>query len=156
MLASTSWDLGLEGPRAVHHVTSGKILLADKRLAKWFSPAQVNVMKEAVEDHRASASHAPRSLYGKIVAEADRDLDPEMVIRRTIEFGLGHYPEKTKEDHWQRFMEHMHNKYSSHGYIKLWLPGSDNENKLKQLRELINAPQRMRLVFDRIFDEEKN
>ena len=53
-------------------------------------------------------------------------------------------------------MEHMHNKYSSHGYIKLWLPGSDNENKLKQLRELINAPQRMRLVFDRIFDEEKN
>ena len=149
-------DLGLEGPRAVHHVTSGKILLADKRLAKWFSPAQVNVMKEAVEDHRASASHAPRSLYGKIVAEADRDLDPEMVIRRTIEFGLGHYPEKTKEEHWQRFMEHMHNKYSSHGYIKLWLPGSDNENKLKQLRELINAPQRMRLVCDRIFDKEKN
>ncbi len=149
-------DLGLEGPRAVHHVTSGKILLADKRLAKWFSPAQVNVMKEAVEDHRASASHAPRSLYGKIVAEADRDLDPEMVIRRTIEFGLEHYPEKTKEEHWQRFMEHMHNKYSSHGYIKLWLPGSDNEQKIKRLRELINAPQRMRLVFDRIFDEEKN
>ena len=83
------------------------------------------------------------------------DLDPEMVIRRTIEFGMEHYPEKTKEEHWQRFMEHMHNKYSSHGYIKMWLPGSDNENKLKQLRELINAPQRMRLVFDRIFDEEK-
>lgn len=148
-------DLGLEGPRAVHHITSGKILQADKRLAKWFSPAQVNVMKEAVEDHRASASHAPRSLYGKIVAEADRDLDPEMVIRRTIEFGLAHYPEKSMEEHWERFMEHMRNKYSSHGYIKLWLPGSDNEKKLNQLRELINSPRQMRLVFDRIFEEEK-
>ena len=83
-------DLGLEGPRAVHHITSGKILLADKRLSKWFSPAQLQVMKEAVEDHRASASHAPRSLYGRIVAEADRNIDPETVIRRTVEFGLGH------------------------------------------------------------------
>lgn len=147
-------DLGLEGPRAVHHITSGKILLADKRLSKWFSPAQLQVMKEAVEDHRASASHAPRSLYGRIVAEADRDIDPETVIRRTVEFGLGHYPEKSKEEHWERFMEHMHNKYSSHGYIKLWLPGSDNEKKLKQLRDLIESPQTMRPIFDRIFEEE--
>ena len=147
-------DLGLEGPRAVHHITSGKILLADKRLSKWFSPAQLQVMKGAVEDHRASASHAPRSLYGRIVAEADRDIDPETVIRRTVEFGLGHYPEKNKEEHWERFMEHMHNKYSSHGYIKLWLPGSDNEKKLKQLRDLIESPQAMRPIFDRIFEEE--
>lgn len=147
-------DLGLEGPRAVHHITSGKILLADKRLSKWFSPAQLQVMKEAVEDHRASASHAPRSLYGRIVAEADRNIDPETVIRRTVEFGLGHYPEKSKEEHWERFMEHMHNKYSSHGYIKLWLPGSDNEKKLKQLRDLIESPQAMRPIFDRIFEEE--
>ena len=147
-------DLGLEGPRAVHHITSGKILLADKRLSKWFSPAQLQVMKEAVEDHRASASHAPRSLYGRIVAEADRDIDPETVIRRTVEFGLGHYPEKSKEEHWERFMEHMHNKYSSPGYIKLWLPGSDNEKKLKQLRDLIESPQAMRPIFDRIFEEE--
>ena len=147
-------DLGLEGPRAVHHITGGKILLADKRLSKWFSPAQLQVMKEAVEDHRASASHAPRSLYGRIVAEADRDIDPETVIRRTVEFGLGHYPEKNKEEHWERFMEHMHNKYSSHGYIKLWLPGSDNEKKLKQLRDLIESPQAMRPIFDRIFEEE--
>lgn len=147
-------DLGLEGPRAVHHITSGKILLADKRLSKWFSPAQLQVMKEAVEDHRASASHTPRSLYGRIVAEADRNIDPETVIRRTVEFGLGHYPEKSKEEHWERFMEHMHNKYSSHGYIKLWLPGSDNEKKLKQLRDLIESPQAMRPIFDRIFEEE--
>ena len=148
-------DLGLEGPRAIHHVTSGKIVAADKRLLKWFTPQQVNVMKEAVEDHRASASHAPRSIYGKIVAEADRDISTENVIRRTIQFGLGRYPEKDKEEHWKRFMEHMDSKYSVHGYIKLWLPGSDNEKQLKQLRELISNPEKMRPVFDRIYDEEK-
>ena len=164
-------DLGMEGPRAIHHITSGKILAADRRLQRWFSDSQLQVMREAVEDHRASASHAPRSLYGKIVAEADRDMDPELVIRRTIQFGLSHYPErseehtselqsphypeKDKEEQWRRFMEHMDNKYSIHGYIKLWLPGSDNERKLNQLREYISHPDQMRPIFDRIYGEEK-
>ena len=43
-------DLGMSGPRAIHHVTGGKILLADQRLRKWFTPDQINIMKEAVED----------------------------------------------------------------------------------------------------------
>lgn len=103
-------DLGLEGPRAIHHLTSGKIVQSDARLKRWFSAEQIRVIKEAVEDHRASASHAPRSIYGKIVAEADRDLDPESVFRRTIQFGLNHYPEKDQEGHWQRFLEHMQQK----------------------------------------------
>ncbi|WP_317321530.1 HD domain-containing protein [Leyella lascolaii] len=144
-------DLGLEGPRAVHHLTSGKILAADQRLQKWFTKEQLKIMKEAVEDHRASTSHTPRSLYGKIVAEADRDLEPSIVFRRTIEYGIDHYPEKNKEEQWQRFLSHMENKYSSHGYIRLWLPNSPNEQNLKRIRELISNPQLLREEFDRIY-----
>lgn len=144
-------DLGLEGPRALHHLTSGKILAADQRLLKWFTKEQLKIMKEAVEDHRASTSHTPRSLYGKIVAEADRDLEPSIVFRRTIEYGIDHYPEKNKEEQWQRFLSHMDNKYSSHGYIRLWLPNSPNEQNLKRIRELISNPQLLREEFDRIY-----
>lgn len=64
-------------------------------------------MKEAVEDHRASASRQPRSIYGKIVAEADRDLDTEVVFRRAIQFGLEKYPDITPEQQWERFVMHM-------------------------------------------------
>ena len=144
-------DLGLEGPRAIHHLTSGKILMADARLKKWFSADQISIMKEAVEDHRASASHAPRSLYGKIVAEADRDLDPESIFRRTIQFGLNHYPEKSKEEHWQRFLEYMQEKYSVNGYIKLWLPNSPNAEKLQQNRATIADLTALREVFNRLY-----
>ena len=147
-------DLGLSGPRAIHHLTSGKILIADARLKRWFSAEQMKMMKEAVEDHRASASRAPRSIYGKIVAEADRDIEPETVIRRTIQFGMTNYPELDVEGHWQRFMKHMDEKYSVNGYIRLWIQGSENEHKLNELRQLIAQPQEMRKVFDRIVAEE--
>lgn len=147
-------DLGLSGPRAVHHITSGKILMQDARLKRWFSQEQLRIMKEAVEDHRASASRAPRSIYGKIVAEADRNIEPETVIRRTIQYGLSNYPQLNTEGHWQRFMEHMNEKYSTNGYIKLWIQGSENEVKLNELRRLIAEPNKMRPVFDSIFAEE--
>lgn len=144
-------DLGLEGPRAVHHITSGKILQADRRLAKWFSPQQITIMKEAVEDHRASASHSPRSIYGRIVAEADRELKPETVFRRTVMFGLDHYPDMTKEEHWKRFSEHIHDKYSVSGYIKLWIAGSQNEKDLAEIRRIIEAPSELKENFDKIW-----
>ena len=149
-------DLGMSGPRAVHHITSGKILAADARLKKWFTPEQIKIMKEAVEDHRASASRVPRSIYGKIVAEADRDIDAEVVIRRTIQFGMANYPELDKEGHWRRFKEHMDNKYSASGYIRLWIPNSPNERKLNELRNLIAQPKQLREAFERLFAEETN
>ena len=144
----------MSGPRADHHLRGGKILAADARLKKWFSPEQIKIMKEAVEDHRASASRAPRSIYGKIMAEADRDIDTETVIRRTIQYGLANYPELDKEGHWKRFMEHMHSKYSKDGYIRLWIPNSPNARKLQELRELIDQPARLRETFERLFAEE--
>ena len=148
-------DLGLSGPRAVHHLAGGKILMSDARLKRWFSTEQLQMMKEAVEDHRASASRSPRSIYGKIVAEADRDIEPETVIRRTIQYGLANYPELDTEGHWQRFMKHMDEKYSVNGYIRLWIQGSENERKLNELRQLIAEPEKMRPIFDRLFAEEK-
>lgn len=148
-------DLGLAGPRAVHHLAGGKILMTDARLKRWFSVDQLQMMKEAVEDHRASASRSPRSIYGKIVAEADRDIEPETVIRRTIQYGLANYPELDTEEHWERFMKHMDEKYSINGYIRLWILGSENERKLNELRQLIAEPEKMRPIFDRLFAEEK-
>lgn len=148
-------DLGLEGPRAIHHVTSGKILLADNRLRRWFSTEKIKIMKEAVEDHRASASHAPRSIYGKIVAEADRELDPMVVFKRIILYGKDHYSEMSKEQQWKRFTEHLKDKYSNTGYIKLWIPGSSNEKKLKEIRDYINNPVKLREIFDQMFEETK-
>jgi uncharacterized protein len=149
-------DLGMSGPRAIHHLTGGKILAADARLKRWFSPEQIKIMREAVEDHRASASHSPRSLYGKIIAEADRDIDVETIFRRAIEFGLCNYAELDDEQQWERFRQHMDEKYSVNGYIRLWIPGSPNEQRLNELRNIIADRQQLREHFLRLYAVCKN
>lgn len=81
-------DTGLCRDRATHHLISGEILKQDKMLCQWFSEEEIETMKEAVEDHRASTDHKPRSIYGKIVAEADRVIDPVITLRRTVQYRI--------------------------------------------------------------------
>lgn len=85
-------DTGLAYGRESHHIRSGEILLGDSFMRQRFTEEQMAVMRDAIEDHRASSDHAPRTIYGRIVAEADRCLDPETVIRRTIQYGHGALP----------------------------------------------------------------
>ena len=94
-------DIGLCEGREHHHEVSARMLLADNELRRWFSESQLQTMAEAVEDHRASSDHAPRSLYGRIVAEADRFIDPDTIIRRTVQYGMDHYPELDKVGHYE-------------------------------------------------------
>ena len=152
--ASACHDLGLAVDRKTHHLESGKIIRADKRLREWFTPEQVEVIAQAAEDHRASAQTPPRSLYGCLVAEADRMIVPETIIRRTIQFGLSHYPELEREGHWERTLEHLHEKYAEGGYLKLLIPGSPNEAPLAQLRAIIHDENYLRTLFERMFTEE--
>lgn len=147
-------DLGLQYGREHHHTDSRKILESDEFLNARFSAGQIRAMGEAVEDHRASKSGMPRNRYGLIVAEADRFIDVDTIIRRTIQFGLKHYPELDKESHYRRTVEHLIEKYGPNGYLKVWLPYSDNARRLEQLRTVIATPSTIRATFDRLFDEE--
>ena len=147
-------DLGLCEGREFHHIVSGGILLADETLRHWFTDEQLLQMKEAIEDHRASNKQEPRSIYGKIVAEADRIIDPEVTLRRTVQYGLSHYPEMNKGQQYKRFREHLTNKYAEGGYLKLWIPQSDNAERLAELREFISSEIELVKVFDKLFFEE--
>ena len=152
--AAACHDLGLAVDRKTHHLESGKIIRADERLREWFTPDQVETIAQAAEDHRASATTPPRSIYGALVAEADRMIVPETIIRRTVQFGLSHYPELDKEGHWQRTLEHLHEKYAEGGYLHLLIPGSPNEAPLARLRSIIRDENHLRVLFDTIFAEE--
>lgn len=144
-------DIGLCEGREHHHEVSARMLLADAELRKWFSESQLQTMAEAVEDHRASSDHAPRSLYGRIVAEADRFIDPDTIIRRTVQYGLEHYPDLDNEGHFQRTLQHLHEKYGRNGYLHLWFEQSPNAERLEKLRQMMEDEALLRQKFEEWF-----
>lgn len=146
-------DVGLRADRETHHTVSAQIMRGDQMLRKWFDEAQIEQMAQAAEDHRASSKHEPRSIYGKIVAEADRQIEKYDIVKRTITYGLSHLSSVDKEAHWGRTLEHLHEKYAEGGYVKLWLPESDNAQRLQELRELIKDEVELRKYFEHIYNE---
>ena len=144
-------DLGLINGREFHHVDSAKIVREDKMFPKWFSDEEINMIAEAVEDHRASSKNPPRSIYGRIVAEADRFIEAEDIIRRTIQYGIDHYPELSREEHYQRMKEHLIEKYGRNGYLRLWFDESPNRARLEQLRDVIDDEKQMLAYFNILF-----
>ncbi|MDL2228337.1 HD domain-containing protein [Odoribacter sp. OttesenSCG-928-L07] len=145
-------DLGLTNGRENHHIDSGKILENDVLISSEFSEEQIKIMKEAVEDHRASNKHEPRSIYGRIVAEADRIIDPNITLLRTVQYGKDNYPDLDLESQYERFCAHLKNKYSENGYLKLWIPYSSNAEKLDELRKIINNEELLRKTFEELYN----
>lgn len=152
LTAAACHDLGLVNGRERHHLDSGIIIRADQRLREWFTEEQIEVIAQAAEDHRASGKGAPRSIYGMLIAEADRVIDQETIIRRTIQFGLKHYPDLCREGQLQRAKEHLVEKYGRGGYLRLWIPWSSNAARLNALQDLIADPEAIEHEVTRIYD----
>lgn len=147
-------DTGLVAGRELHHIHSGEIIRADQRLREWFTKEEIALMAEAAEDHRASSDHAPRTIYGQIVAEADRTIEPLMILRRTVQYGLTHYPSLTREEHYNRFLGHLLEKYAEGGYLRLWIADPEKEQRLGELRALIRDREQLRTTFEQLFQQE--
>lgn len=154
-LAAAYHDLGLSEGRELHHLASGRKIREDIMLHKWFSEDEIELAAQAAEDHRASGKNPPRSIYGCIVAEADRQIDPETVVSRTVLYGFDHYPQMNRRQMWERTLSHLKEKYAEGGYLKLWIPESDNAARLAELRSLIADEARLRQMFDVIYREKK-
>ena len=151
MMAAACHDLGLINGRDNHHTDSGKIIRADANLRRWFTEDEIETIAQAAEDHRASGKSAPRSIYGMLIAEADRVIDGETIIRRTVQFGFKHYPGLDREGHIARAVAHLKEKYGRGGYLKLWIPWSDNAARLSVLQDLIADDAAVTEEVERIY-----
>lgn len=146
-------DTGLSFGREKHHTESKRIILQDRELRRWFTEDEISIMADAAEDHRASSKGEPRTIYGRIVAEADRVIDSRTIIRRTIQFTLTNHPELDREEGYKRMVDHLNAKYNYGGYLKLWIEESDNAQRLEELRQIIATPTRLREIYDELYNE---
>lgn len=142
-------DIGVCEGRKFHHISSGRMLMEDKTLEQWFMPEQMNIMKEAVEDHRASTGTVPRSIYGKIVSEADKSIDIDEIISRVILYGKDNYPEMTPKEHYNRCVSHLKEKYGDGGYLHLQFENTPNSRRLEEMRQLIRDPEALKAEYNK-------
>ena len=149
-------DLGLRFDREHHHIHSGEILMADDTLRQWFTHDQLLTMRDAVEDHRASGKNPPRTIYGAIVAEADRQIDPLTVVHRTMAYSLKLLPDADFDTLYQRTLDHLHDKYAEGGYLHLWLNSERNVQGLAALRAMIHNEPELRNLCREWFDNQRN
>lgn len=153
-VAAAYHDTGLVAGRERHHLVSAAIVRSDRRLREWFTESEIELIAQAAEDHRASSDHEPRSIYGRILAEADRFIDADTIVRRTAQYSLGSYPALTFDEHVERCIAHLREKYGDGGYLKLWIPGTPNAQRLEQLRSVIRDEPRIRTLVQQLLTEE--
>ncbi len=130
-------DIGHHIDSKTHEIISADIMSKDENLKEFFNEDELKVIKEAIEDHRASAKDDPRSIYGRIVSSADRNNKVEDCLRRTYTYGKKLNPEATDEELFQRAYDVLQNKFGEDGYAKYYFKDSNYEKFLKEIRYLL-------------------
>ncbi len=110
-----------------HEKLSAEIFHNNEKMKEFFAEEERLIIREAIEDHRASSNNSPRSDYGKIISSADRSTDVDDFLRRTHAYTLKHFPDCTREDMLQRAYEHTEQKYGKGGYAKHYVKDKEYE-----------------------------
>ena len=131
-------DLGHHIDRKRHEIISAQIFIEDENMKKWFSDEQRKIIKDAIEDHRASSNHEPRTIYGKIVSTADRTIVKiDNNIKRAYSYIKKNFQEITEEEQIQKVYEHLKDKYGEKGYAKVYLEDKEFDEAMKEFRKAL-------------------
>ena len=132
-------DLGHYINPKIHEKLSAEIFMKDNKIKKWFTEEEIQTIKEAIVDHRASSNHEPRSIYGKIVSTADRTIKSiDVSIKRAYIYYINNFPSIPKKERIQKVYEHLNDKYGPNGYAKTYLYDEEFENAKKKFIEALS------------------
>lgn len=152
-------DIGHHIDPKKHEIISAEIMSKDEKLKQFFSEEELLLIKEAIEDHRASADHEPRSIYGKIVSSADRNNTVEACLERSYYYGKRLSPESTDRELYERAFKHLNLKFGINGYAKFFLKDAEYEKFLKDIRNVLKDKEefcKMQEEYIKKLEEKKN
>jgi len=135
-------DIGHHIDSKKHEIISSEIMSKDENLKKFFSAEELKIIREAIEDHRASSKNDPRSIYGKIVSTADRNNTVEACLRRSYTYGRKNEPNLNDEELFENAYKHVKCKFGENGYAKFFFKDEEYDNFLKEIRELLSDKEK--------------
>jgi len=148
-------DIGHYIDRKRHEIISAEIFMKDENIKRWFTDEERNIIKEAIEDHRASSNHKPRTIYGMIVSTADRTIvDIDNTIKRTYTYGKRNYIGLSEDEQIERVYQHLIEKYGEKGYAKVYLEDKEFDEAIKKLRQELSDKEKFILRVKKVIKEE--
>lgn len=146
-------DIGISKGREGHAMSSAEMVLEDDDLKHYFNEEIIKLISEAVQDHSSHLSYEPRSIYGKIVADADRNNTKYLVFSRPIKFGIKNENYKTKQEQIDSVYEFVNKKFGRNGYVKYWLDIPETRKEQLAVRELLDNEEKSKMYIEGLFDE---
>lgn len=129
-------DVGMAVDRYAHEKYSKKYLLADKNLSKWFTNNQIKIMAEAVEDHRASSKKKPRSIYGLIISDSDRNTDLDSILNKTYNYLRHSCPNDDFDSHFEKAYAWIVEKDGIDGYMQIFID-QQKKDELDEIKKVV-------------------
>ncbi len=126
-------DIGHHIDRKNHEKVSADIMIKDENLNNFFTNDELHIIKDAIEDHRASTGIEPRNIYGKIVSAADKTLTIDDAISRTYFYTKEHNSNFSKQEILEEIYNHLDKKFGENGYAKIYIKDEHFENFKKEL-----------------------
>lgn len=135
-VAAAYHDIAHHIDKNIHEILSANIFMKDNEIKKFFTESEIIIIKEAIEDHRASSKTPPRSIYGKILSSADRCTNIDDFISRMYYYMKNHFPNRNLEEIMDKSFLHMQKKYGHSGYAKTYIEDTQYQNFKKDIEIL--------------------
>lgn len=146
-------DVGIINGREGHAKSSAEYVKKDGFLKSVYNADTILLIAEAVEDHSSHLDHEPRSIYGKIVADADRNNTCYLVFSRPVKFGLKNEKQYNRKQQINRVYEFVQNKFGRNGYVKYHLNIPQTTKEQQNVWTLLDNEQLCKQYISGIIDE---
>ena len=141
-------DIGDHVNRKKHHIISAEMMMADKGLDAFVTPEEKLIIKEAIEDHRASKEEIPRTIYGRLVLTADRNNELQDFFERRIKTSMERHPEFTEEQILDEVYKSSYKKFGRNSGYALkkpgYLPSKKLEAHFERITELLDDEEKFK------------
>lgn len=146
-------DIGIQDGREGHAISSGKYVRNDEFLKQTYPAETIELIAQAVEDHSSHLDHKPRSVYGEIVADADRNNTCYLVFSRPIKYGLKNEKHLDRKGQIDRVYEFVNNKFGRNGYVKYNLNIPQTTKEQQKVWALLDDEVLCKAYISGIIDE---
>ncbi len=136
--AASYHDIGMMIERMGHAQHSKEFVLKDENLKNFFSKKEIEIIAQACADHSTTAGIEPKSIYGKILSDADKDDNIDITLLRAWEYSLKHFPENTFEENVDNIYSQIVLRYGENGSVKYYITSKYHTQFLQEMKHFIS------------------